>query len=476
MTASLSPSLTDGQTAPETDIPALVQQKCGACHRTPRPGAVARDGWPAILKTMFDWTLEKPLPLTQREADLITDFYLRHSPEALPDIPDDYSPPLLDFEKLRVGELTVHQRPRVTSLKFADIDGDGADDDIIVTDSLNFAISWLREEGGTWRETVLARANGPVHATPVDIDLDGDLDLGISAMGEIYPSDELTGEYHLLLNEGNGEFRRMTLLDGGVARITDCAPADYDGDGDIDIVLALFGWRLTGGLCLLEQVAPLQFVRREIAEINGAMRVIPAHLDDDDRIDFLTLITQQHEIIARFLNEGDLTFRSEIIAQATHPTFGSSSIRLHDLDGDGDEDILYTNGDMMDHNPVPKPYHGVRWLENRDWQYRLHHLASMPGCYDAEPYDLDGDGDLDVVFSALYFHWHEHDFPSLAWLENKGGFQEFVARRIAYSPSNLVNIAVGDANGDGRADIVGGGMHVPGPLGRVGRLTLWLQK
>jgi len=65
--------------------------------------------------------------------------------------------------------------------------------------------------------------------------------------------------------------------------------------------------------------------------------------------------------------------------------------------------------------------------------------------------------------------------PSLSWLENDGQ-QNFTRRRIAYSPSNLATIAVGDLDGDKRPDIVAGGLHIPGPMGRHGRVTAWLNK
>lgn len=437
---------------------------------------MARYAWPGALQTMVTLMQEKQIPLAQAEMDEITEFYLSQSPQRLETIVDDLQPSGLEFENLAVGELTVHEKPQITSVKIADIDGDGVFNELIVTDNLNESVSWLKQENGEWNETLLIKANAPVNTTAMDIDGDGDTDYGISCMGYMHPNEKLIGEFHLLINEGKGRFSKLPVLNGDVARITDCAPGDFDGDGDLDIVVAMFGWRKTGAIALLEQVAPLEFRAKELLKINGVMRVIPADLNGDDSIDFLALITQQHEMIVRFINQGIAGFKSELIARANHPSFGSSSIYLKDLDQDGDEDILYTNGDMMDENPAPKPYHGVRWLENDNWNYKLHYLAGMPGCYDAKPCDMDGDGDLDVVYSALYFQWHVADFPSLAWLENLGGFRKFAARKIAYAPSNLANIAVGDLNGDGKPDIVGGGMHVPGPPDRAGRLTLWLQK
>ncbi len=465
------------ETTAPAGMPFLVAQKCSGCHQPPRPGAMPRYAWTPTVRSMVKFMVKAQVPITEDQLQTISRYYVENSPEKLATLPDDFEISTLKFRKFAIGNPPSQERPQVTSAKFTDIDGDGKNDDLIVTDNNSGAVTWVRKEGENWLETEIAKAPAPVTSTPFDFDGDGDIDLAVSAMGFMHPNDELIGEFHLLINQGGGKFDQKILLKGA-PRITDCTPADFDGDGDMDFVLAMFGWRFTGGIGLLEQIAPMQFKLRLIFAINGCMRVFVNDANGDDKPDFVALITQQHEAILQFTNQGGGQFSNSIIARANHPSFGSSSIHLVDLDQDGDEDILYTNGDMMDENPLPKPYHGVRWLENLGGgKYQLNYLAGMPGCYCAKPADMDGDGDLDIVFSALYFQWKDHDFPSLAWLENTSGdFKKFIKRKIAYAPTNLANIEIGDANGDGKPDIVGAGMHVPGPTDRVGRLTLWLNE
>jgi len=461
----------------QSSLPPIVTAKCSGCHQPPRPGSMPRHAWPRIMKTMVELMQIANVPINQSEYDALMSFYKANSPEKLAVIADELDETGMNFTKRSIGPMHNEERPQITSLKFADLDGDGKDTDLVVTDNNSSGVYWLRrEKEGDWSETRLAEIPAPVTSTPFDFDGDGDTDIAVSAMGIMHPNDKLIGEFHILINDGKGSFEQRTLLKG-VPRITDCAPGDYDGDGDLDFVVALFGWRYTGMIGLLRQDPNGEFKLEPILEINGAMRIIRNDANGDGKADFVALITQQHESIVQFTNIGGANFTSSYIARANHPAFGSSSIFLQDLDQDGDEDLLYTNGDMMDENPEPKPYHGVRWLENDGTgKYQLHYIAGMPGCYDAKPVDMDGDGDLDVVYSALYFQWDQHDFPTLAWAENTGDFREFKLRKIAYDPTNLANIAIGDINGDGKPDIVGGGMHVPGPITRKGRLTLWTQE
>ncbi|MBI3864746.1 MAG: FG-GAP repeat protein, partial [Planctomycetia bacterium] len=94
--------------------------------------------------------------------------------------------------------------------------------------------------------------------------------------------------------------------------------------------------------------------------------------------------------------------------------------------------------------------------------------------YAAAVGDLDGDGDRDVVLVSMFNNWDDRTNASVVWLENDGR-QQFHCWQIDSQPTHRVTVAVGDLDGDGRADIVTGGLHLMGPFDRQGRLSAWYQ-
>jgi hypothetical protein len=115
------------------------------------------------------------------------------------------------------------------------------------------------------------------------------------------------------------------------------------------------------------------FVPHVLDDRHGAIHVPVGDLNGDGRPDFVALISQEHETIVAFLNEGNGQFRKETIYTGPHPAYGSSGIQLVDLNGDGRLDVLYTNGDTMDPPYVLKPYHSIQWLENQGRFPFVHH-------------------------------------------------------------------------------------------------------
>jgi len=61
---------------------------------------------------------------------------------------------------------------------------------------------------------------------------------------------------------------------------------------------------------------------------------------------------------------------------------------------------------------------------------------------------------------------------SVMILENDG-HQQFTMHEVASSPTHLITLAVRDLDGDGKPDLVTGGMHISAPYDRLSRVTLW---
>jgi hypothetical protein len=105
-------------------------------------------------------------------------------------------------------------------------------------------------------------------------------------------------------------------------------------------------------------------------------------------------------------------------------------------------------------------------------QFAFHRIADLTGASSPQVADIDGDGDLDIVVVSAYNNWSDPAARSLVWLENNGRMQ-FTMHDIASSPTHLITLAIGDLDGDGKPDLVTGGMHISRPYDRMSRITLW---
>jgi hypothetical protein len=379
------------------------------------------------------------------------------------------------LEQVPVG-FSATEAPRIASVTIVDLDQDGLQD-ILVCDMQANRIGWIRQSPANvytekWLGPVLP---APARVDACDLDGDGDLDIAVAVMGQVFPSNDKIGSVVILENKGRDEYVARTIL-SRVARVTDVRAADFDGDGDLDLVVGQFGYD-DGETRWLENLGNWQFRSHLLQRLSGVIHTIPEDIDQDGDMDFVSLVSQEWEEVYLFENDGRGNFKPHLLWGSANADYGSSGIRLVDMNRDGLMDILYTNGDAFDYLPPrPRPWHSVQWLENRG-SLRFEHrpIGKFEGASGAVAADVDNDGDLDVVAVSCYNFWEEPGSQSIIMFENDGQMR-FVQRDIAHLPTHLIAVETADLDGDGRPDFVTGKMNVYPPFSAEGRVVLWLNR
>jgi hypothetical protein len=450
---------------------AVARQACASCHAFPPPEILPRNKWNAEIFEMVDMAVRgigapngQEIALDFPVEDVLA-YYEIASPRELA-APLAWPGPAnapVPFARHAMSQADG-LLPRIANVRLLSLRPERGLE-LIAVDMANGLV--LRGSPARPAEglAVLAWIANPCHVEAVDLDRDGLVDLLVANLGSVTPSDETRGSVVWLRATAAGGVEARTLA-AGLPRVADARAADFDGDGDLDIVVAAFGWRQVGATLLLENrttdwSAPV-FVARELDGRQGAIHVPVIDLDHDGRLDFVGLISQHHETVVAFLGEGRSAPLARTIFAAPHPGWGASGIELSDLDRDGDVDVLITNGDMFDEFLL-KPYHGITWLENRgSFPFVERPLAALSGVHRAQAGDLDGDGDLDVVACTLIpgMARYGKPLPSLVWLEQvaPGRFERHTLEIGGYHAS----LDVGDVDADGDLDIVTGTFQADG--------------
>jgi hypothetical protein len=367
------------------------------------------------------------------------------------------------------------ERPQIANVAIVDLDRDGIND-VIVCDALRGVVTWIRQAPrGTYTERTLAGVAAPAHVEAIDFDGDKDIDLVVAALGFLFPNNNRVGSVIILENDGKQIFRSHYVADR-VARVADARAVDLDGDGDLDIAAAGFGYD-DGETSWLENRGQWKFEQHVLQRLSGPINAIPSDINGDKSPDIVALVSQEWEEIWAFVNNGKGTLSPRMLWGSTNPDFGSSWLSMADLDRDGDPDLLYANGDAFEYAPPnSRPWQGIQWLENRgELRFELHRIVDFQGATSPEAADMDGDGDLDVLFVASNSDWDNPQAPSLLWLKNDGKMT-FTMHGVGTAPTHLQTVVIGDLNGDGRPDAVTGGMHISRPYDRIGRITAWLSQ
>lgn len=481
------PDTPAAETAPAAALPTAVAEAtpeqvhslCGACHAYPPPETFPRSAWRKEVKQAYGFLHDSTLTLPHPSLESVVRYYEARAPLELPLPRSENAPGEAPLRFNRRGFQSAGGAvPAVANVNLVHL-FDPKRLDVLSCDTRSGQVSVLRpyEATPSWR--VLAKLSAPAHAEVVDLDGDGNLDVIVACLGSFYPTDARGGSVVWLRGSADGTFTAIPLLED-LGRVADVQAADFNGDGKLDLAVAVFGWRNSGEILYLENRTkdwskPV-FAPHTVDQRQGTIHVPVCDLNGDGKPDFVALISQEHETIVAFLNEGEGRFRKETVYAAPHPAYGSSGIQLVDLNGDGRLDVLYTNGDSMDSHYL-KPFHGVQWLENRGTFPFVHHaLTTMAGVQRAVAADLDGDGLPDV----LAVSWLPGDvFPQRDTLELdsviflcQSAPGQFARYSLEKRSCDHLTCAVGDLMGDGRLHLVTGN-YFSDPPPQADAITIW---
>lgn len=250
----------------------------------------------------------------------------------------------------------------------------------------------------------------------------------------------------ITLSGVNLETAEMHVIDDGMVASSSLNPVDMDGDGDLDLVGSAFDgnrirwWRNDGGYPPLWTGLDIE------SGFAGGSSVHTGDIDGDGTVDVVGCAWVENEIAIWFNQGQGLSWTR----QSVTTDFGQCHwVDLADLDADGDLDLL---GAAAEADTV------AVWINDGAVPVGLTmHVIddSFDGARSLVPADLDGDGDVDLLGTAL-------EADDLSWWSNEGGDPISWIRHIVDDDlAGSHHAGAWDMDLDGDLDIVALGYRHP---------------
>ena len=348
----------------------------------------------------------------------------------------------------------------VTSVIARDIDGDGAQDVLALSndvqlisskDSIDSSVTWYRNEDHLGR-FVEQSTFDVLTARLVTGDADGDGDLDILAS----TSRENTVSWYEN-SDGLGLFAEPHIIVQATASAASVLMGDLDGDGDLDLVSAsqtdIAWFENRDGASAYAK--PQQIFDGKLIGSNDTQPrpAVLADVDGDDDLDVISMVNSDPVDGSNFAvwfentnGMGDFGEKQVIGKIDTH----AEQMLAADLDNDGDLDVLFSS-------PAGAlPHSRVGWFENVDGKgdfgdgVSKRVISNMATAGFVAAVDMDQDGDLDVLSND------QRANPGVIWSENMGPESpgEFGDTHSIYARRDATRVIVADFDGDGDEDVI----------------------
>jgi hypothetical protein len=271
-------------------------------------------------------------------------------------------------------------------------------------------------------------------------DLDGDNDIDIVVACEYCPN-------IILINDGHGVFANesSTRLPQVVHDSEDIGIADFDGDGDQDIIFVSEDdqtneFYLNNGSGYFSDFT----IRIPVTGISNAVLAVDVNIDS---IPDIIMGNDGQNVI--LINNGNAFFTNETMSRLPVNLNITQDLEWGDIDGDGDNDLLEgnENGNRILIND------GSGFF-NDETITRLPLPVSGEETREVDLGDVDNDGDLDIFYANVTFTQGLPSQNRLLLNDGNGFYTDVTSTNLPVSQENTVDGDFRDVDLDGDLDIL----------------------